>query len=80
MPVGVRGFGLSGGEQYRVQEREQRTNLQRGDGSTGSYRQVLRLFSKESHRSMSLVSSGNYHEDAAGERIIQRDDLRVTCR
>lgn len=80
MPVGVRGVSTITGEEYRVQEREQRTGLKSKNGLRGSYRQVLRVFGKDSHVKYSLVFSGHYNEGPDGEMIVERDRLEIECR
>lgn len=80
MPVGVRGVSTITGEEYRVQERQQQTALANKNGFRGSYRQVLRMFGKESHVKFSLVSRGHYNEGPDGELIVQRDHFEIECR
>jgi hypothetical protein len=80
MPVGMRGVSTITGEEYRVQERQQITALANRNGLRGSYRQVVRMFGKESHLKFSLVSSGHYNEGPDGELIVQRDHFEIECR
>lgn len=80
MPVDLRGVSVHTGEQYRVQEREQRSGTKLMNGLTGSYRQTLSMFGRDSHRRFSMVFSGHYREGPDGEFVVERNQLRFECR
>jgi hypothetical protein len=80
MPVDLSGVSVHTGEYYRVREREQRSGTKLMNGLTGSYRQTLSMFGRDSHRSFSLVFSGHYREGPDGEIVVERNQLRVECR
>jgi hypothetical protein len=79
MPVGLRGFGETSGEEYRVREAEHGTYSQRATGATGSFRQTLRLVGRDSGRKFLLVSYGHYAINANGELVVDRSTLRLEC-
>jgi hypothetical protein len=80
MPVDLRGASVHTGEQYRVQEREQRSATKLRNGLTGSYRQTLSMFGRDSHRRFTMVFSGHYREGPDGEMIVERNQLEFECR
>ena len=80
MPVGMRGVSVHSGEQYRVREREQRSAMQHMNGSTGSYRQTLSMFGRDSHHKFDLVFSGHYRQGPDGETVVERNQLKIDCR
>jgi hypothetical protein len=79
MPVGLTGIGAESGEEFRVKLNEHGSWGQTTIGLVGSYRQVLKLVSKTSDRSFSLIVRGHYTINANGEIIVDREKLAADC-
>lgn len=79
MPVGLVGVGTESGEEYRVKEQEHGSFRQTLMGATGSYRQSLRLESRTSARSFTMVVRGHYTVNANGEIAVEREKPVVAC-
>ena len=79
MPIDVKGVGTVSGEEYRVKEQESSVYNQNQKGSIGSYRQILKLVSVDSHSKYSLVAGGHYAINANGEISVERNKLILKC-
>ena len=80
MPVGLRGVGLTSGEEFRIRESEQLISNHRLAGGSGMYRQELTLVGESTHRRFKLVSNGHYLIAADGTIKLSRDRLVIECR
>lgn len=80
MPIGVRGVGLTSGEEFRVRESDKVIANQRLEGGTGSYREELTLVGRDTHRSYKLVSTGHYVIAADGTIKVSKGTLSTECR
>ena len=80
MPVGLRGVGVTSGEEFRVTEADQRIGSQRLAGGTGSYRGHLKMIGKETRRTFWMTYGGHYNIAPDGTVKISRDDLSAECR
>jgi hypothetical protein len=80
MPVGLRGVGVTSGEEFRITEADQRVGSQRLAGGTGSYQGQLKMVGKNTHRTFWMMYGGHYNIAPDGTVKISRDDLRAECR
>jgi hypothetical protein len=80
MPVGLRGTGVTSGEEFRVTERDHGVGNQRLDANVGRYKQVLKMVGRDTGRTFWMVSSGNYRISADGEFARTRDRETLACR
>ena len=80
MPVGMRGVGLTSGEEFRVSESSHAVANNRLAGGVGAYRQTLKMVGKDTQRTFWLVAYGNYVISAEGLVRTVRDILRLECR
>ena len=80
MPVGMRGVGLTSGEEFRVSESSHTVANNRLAGGVGAYRQTLKMVGKDTHRTFWLVAYGNYVVSAEGLIRTSRDLLRIECK
>ena len=80
MPVGMRGVGLTSGEEFRVSESSHAVANNRLEGGVGAYRQTLKMVGKDTQRTFWLVAYGNYVISAEGLVRTFRDVLRLECR
>jgi hypothetical protein len=80
MPVGLRGVGVTSGEEFRITEADQRVGTQRLAGGTGSYRGYLKMVGKTTHRAFWMMYGGHYNIEPDGTVKIARDVLRAECR
>ena len=80
MPVGMRGVGLTSGEEFRVSESSHAVANNRLEGGVGAYRQTLKMVGKDTQRTFWLVAYGNYVISAEGLIRTSRDVLRLECK
>lgn len=80
MPVGLRGVGVTSGEEFRITEADQRTGSQRLAGGTGSFRGHLKMIGKDTHRTFWMTYGGHYNIAPDGTVKVSREDLRTECR
>jgi hypothetical protein len=80
MPVGLRGIGVTSGEEFRVIERDHAVANQRLAAGNGSYRQELKMVGRETRRTFWMVASGFYRISANGDVLVERDTLRTECK
>jgi hypothetical protein len=79
MPIGLRGTGAESGEEFSVKWQDHGSFGQTTMGLVGTYRQVLKLVSKTSDRSFSLIVRGHYTINANGEIVVEREALAADC-
>lgn len=80
MPVGLRGIGVTSGEEFRVTERSIGGANQTSQASTGHYRAVQRFVGLDTGRRFALVTTGHYVLDAGGQPIVTHDATTLECR
>lgn len=80
MPIGIRGVGLTSGEEFRVRESDTVIANRWLEGGTGSYREELTLVGRDTHRSYKLVSTGHYVIAGDGTIKVSRGTLSTECR
>jgi hypothetical protein len=80
MPVGLRGVGVSSGEEFRVRESDLIIANQRLEGGTGRFREQLKLVGRDTHRTFILVASGHYLIAADGTVKTSRESFSTECR
>ena len=80
MPVGLRGVGVTSGEEFRIKETYHAGGSQRLAGGTGSYRGQLKMVGKDTHRTFWLMYSGHYNIAPDGTVRVSRDRLSSVCR
>ena len=80
MPVGMRGIGLTSGEEFRVSESSHTVANNRLAGGVGAYRQTLKMVGRDTQRTFWLVAYGNYVISAEGLIRTSRDVLRLECK
>ena len=80
MPVGLRGVGVTTGEEYRVFERDHLVGNQLMAGNVGSYRQSFGLVAEKPGASFVVSISGNYRLEPTGEVVVDRERVSVECK
>jgi hypothetical protein len=80
MPVGLVGFGVTSGEEFRVIEREHASYNQTKAGYNGAWRAELKMTGQDTKRTFWLVFSGNYRLSAEGDLVVERESQTVVCR
>jgi hypothetical protein len=80
MPVGLRGTGLTSGEEFRVIERDHGVGNQRLEANGGQYKQLFKMIGRDTGRTFWMVFSGNYRISADGEVTRTRDKETVQCK
>jgi hypothetical protein len=80
MPVGLRGIGVTSGEEFRVKEVDHATGNQQVAGGTGSYRGQLKMVGQNTHRTFWLMYGGHYNIAPDGTVRVSRDRLSTECR
>lgn len=80
MPVGLRGIGVTSGEEFRVIEADHRSGSQRSAGGTGSFHGHLKMTGKDTHRTFWLRFGGHYNVAPDGTVKVSRDILSSECR
>lgn len=80
MPVGLRGTGVTSGEEFRVIERDHAVANQRLAAGNGSYRQELKIVGRETGRTFWMVASGFYRISANGDVLVEHDTVRTECK
>jgi hypothetical protein len=80
MPIGVKGTGVDSGHEYRVTMQGHSTSNQLMSGLNGSYRQTLKLVSRESRATYEMVSRGSYNLDADGNIRVDRYAYEISCK
>jgi hypothetical protein len=80
MPVGLRGTGVTSGEEFRVIERDHGVANQRYDGNVGRYKQVFKMVGRDTGRTFWYVLSGTYLIGQDGTVKRSRDTETVQCK
>ena len=79
MPVGFRGVGVTSGENFRVDEREQLVVNQRAHANNGAYHSTLKIVG-ETGRTFWLRYTYNYRLDSDGALHRERTDSSFVCK
>ena len=80
MPVGLRGVGVTSGEEFRIKEDDRQIANQKFAGGTGSYSGQLKMVGKDTHRTFWLMFAGHYNIAPDGTVKVSRDRLSTECR
>ena len=80
MPVGLRGIGVTSGEEFRVIERDHGVANQRYAGVVGRYRQEFKMVGRDTGRTFWFVFSGTYLIGQDGTVKRYRDTETVQCK
>jgi len=80
MPVGLRGVGVTTGQEYRVFERDHFTGNQLMTGNVGSYRESFGLVAKQGGPSFVVSIKGNYKVLPTNEFVVERERVSVECK
>jgi hypothetical protein len=80
MPVGLRGIGVTSGEEFRVIEADHMSGSQRSAGGTGSFHGHMKMTGKDTHRTFWLRFGGHYNVAPDGTVKVSRDNLSQECR
>jgi len=80
MPVGLRGVGVTTGEEYRVFERDHFAGNQLMSGGVGSYRESYGLVARQGGPSFVVSISGNYKVLPTNEFVVDRERVSVECK
>ena len=80
MPVGLRGVGVTSGEEFRIKEAGHATGTQQLAGGTGSYAGQLKMVGADTHRTFWMMYSGHYNIAPDGTVRVSRDRLGTVCR
>jgi hypothetical protein len=78
MPIGLRGIGTESGEEFRVKEQDH-GSFHQAMGLAGTYRQVIKLDSRTSKRTFSLVVRGHYTINANWDVVVEREKVTTVC-
>ena len=79
MPVGLRGTGLTTGQEYRVREQSHYAVSQREVGYAGTFRNVFELTGRESMDTFKLVTIAHFVITPDGEVVVERQTVNSEC-
>lgn len=78
--MGVRGVGVTSGEEFRGREVDHGTYNSQLAGAGGQYHSTRELVGRDSGRRFTMVVTGHYRFAADGSLLVDRHEVETRCR